>query len=65
LTGRINFLIDEGFFKSLRSKKEVHMELKKEGYYHRPEAVDTLLRRDFVAKKRFYLEQKKARFGNM
>jgi len=52
LTGGINFLIDSGFFKILRSKKEVYDELKKEGYYHRPEAVDTILRRDFVGTKK-------------
>lgn len=52
LSGGINYLIDNHFFNTLRSKKEVYMELKKEGYYHRPQAVDTLLRRDFVTKKK-------------
>lgn len=52
LTGGINFLIENDFFNTLRSKKEVYEELKKEGYYHRPEAVDTILRRDFVGTKK-------------
>jgi len=52
LVGGINFLIDNGFFKKLRTKNEVYQELRKEGYYHRSQAVDTILRRDFVGKKK-------------
>lgn len=52
LVGGINFLIDNGFFNKLRTANEVHAELKKEGYYHRLQAVDTTLRRDFVGKKK-------------
>lgn len=52
LSGGISFLIDQSFFKVLRSKQDVHVELKKEGYYNSPQAVDTALRRDFVTKKK-------------
>lgn len=52
LTGGINFLIDDNFFKLLRTSREIHEELKKEGYVYRVEAVDTILRRDFVARKK-------------
>lgn len=43
LTGGINFLIDSKFLNMLKSAKEVHEELKKEGYHYRKQAVDTLL----------------------
>lgn len=52
LTGGITFLIDNGFLNTLRSSREIHEELKKEGYIYRAEAVDTILRRDFVSKKK-------------
>ena len=52
LSGGIRFLIDNGFFMKPKTKKEVHQELRKEGYYHSPPAVDTALRRDFVSNKK-------------
>ncbi len=55
LSGGVHFLIDNGFFNNLKSKSEVHLKLKEEGYYHRPQAVDTTLRRDFVSKKKILL----------
>ncbi len=62
LTGGINFLIDSGFLKNLKSTKEVHEEMKKEGYIYRKEAVDTILRRDFVSKKKILT---RAKDGNL
>lgn len=52
LTGGITFLVDSGFFNTLHSSREIHEELKKEGYVYRVEAVDTILRRDFVFRKK-------------
>ncbi len=52
LVGGIRFLVDSGFFKKLRSVNDAHNELKREGYYHSLQTVDTILRRDFVSKKK-------------
>ncbi|MBI3253143.1 MAG: hypothetical protein HYZ56_00175 [Nitrosopumilales archaeon] len=58
ITGGIRFLIDHGFFNTLKSSKEVHDELKKEGYYYRSQAVDTILRRDLVTRKKILVSKK-------
>jgi len=58
LTGGINFLIDHGFFKKLVPVSDVHKELKKEGYVYSLQAVDTILRRDFVHKKKILTRDK-------
>ena len=52
LSGGINFLIDSKFLNTLKSSNEIHWELRKEGHVYRKQAVDTLLRRDFVGKKK-------------
>ncbi|MCH8915775.1 MAG: hypothetical protein IIA82_08050 [Thaumarchaeota archaeon] len=58
IAGGINFLIDSGFLNALKSSREVHKELKKEGYHYRKEAVDTALRRDFVGSKKILTRDK-------
>lgn len=52
LTGGINLLIEQGFFKKLVSVNEILDELKRENYIYSRQAVDIVLRRDFVKKKR-------------
>lgn len=52
LTGGIVFLIDNRFFDKPRLVTEIIEELKKEGYHYGRQAVDILLRRDFVKKKK-------------
>lgn len=52
LTGGIIFLVDDNFFNTLRSSREVHEKLMEKGYIYRLEAVDTILRRDFVSRKK-------------
>lgn len=48
VSGGIEFLIDKGFFGNPKSKKEVLDELKKEGYFHSSQTVDSALRHTFV-----------------
>jgi len=62
ITGGIKFLIDSGYLNTLKSSKEIHEELRKEGYYHRKEAVDTILRRDFVGSKKILTRDKEDKF---
>lgn len=50
LTGGINFLIDQGYFKKLTPVTDIISELKKENYIYSRQAVDLILRRDFVKK---------------
>ena len=57
----LNFLIDSRFLNNLKSAKEVHEELKKEGYVYRKEAVDTALRRDFVGSKKILTRDKEGK----
>ena len=52
IVGGIQYLIDNNFLNHLHSMREIYEELKKEGYFYRLEAVDTILRRDFVMKKK-------------
>jgi len=52
LSGGIKFLITNGFLSSPRSVKEIHEELKKEGYHYPYHSVDKLLRVDFVTKQK-------------
>ena len=52
LKGGIDLLTSQGFFDNPKNAKEVTEELKKEGYFHQKEAVDTALRRDLVLKKK-------------
>lgn len=48
LAGGLHLLLKNGFFKQLRTGKEVHAELAREGYHHAKGAVNTALRRDLV-----------------
>jgi hypothetical protein len=52
LTGGIQLVVDNGFFKKPVLVTEVHEELKREGYFHSIQAVDTIIRRSFVKKKK-------------
>ncbi|MEO9277410.1 MAG: hypothetical protein ABI340_06505 [Nitrososphaera sp.] len=52
LVGGVQYLVDNNYFNELRSMREIFEELKKEGYYYSLQAVDTILRRDFVLKKK-------------
>lgn len=52
LIGGINLLLDDGYFKSLRSSSEVHKELSSKNYYYSLSSVDKALRVDFLTKKR-------------
>lgn len=47
LTGGIRFLIDNNFYNTPKSVKEIFNELKREGYHYSYESVDKLLRVDF------------------
>ena len=58
LTGGIAFLIDNSFFDNPKLVTEIMEELKKEGYYYGRQAVDILLRRDFVKKKKILTREK-------
>jgi len=61
ITGGLNFLIDSNRLDTPKSSKEIHEELKKEGYYYRKEAVDTILRRDFVGSKKILTRDKEGK----
>ena len=52
LTGGLQLLIDNGFFKKPVLVTEVNEELKREGYYYSIQAVDTIIRRDLVKRKK-------------
>jgi len=52
LSGGIGCLISKGFLNSPRSVKEIHAELGKEGYHYSVQAVDKILRVDFMAKRK-------------
>jgi len=52
LSGGIRFLIGGGFFNTPKSSNETYSELKKEGYYHSIQTVDSTLRKIFVANKK-------------
>lgn len=44
LKGGIEFLMDNKYLDILKSSKDVHLELKKENYFHSKESVDKRLR---------------------
>jgi hypothetical protein len=50
LTGGINFLISKGFLDSPKSVKEIHEELKSEGYHYPEKSVRKILSIDFMQK---------------
>jgi hypothetical protein len=52
LTGGIQLLINNGLFKKPVLVTEVNEELKREGYFYAIQAVDTILRRDLVKRKK-------------
>lgn len=52
LIGGIQLLIDNGFFKKPVLVTEVNEELRREGYFYTVQAVDTILRRDMVKRKK-------------
>ncbi len=49
LRGGIRFLINNKFLKELRTAKDIHNELKKEGYYYSIKSVDADLRKYFFS----------------
>lgn len=51
-TGGIQLLIDDGFFNKPVLVTEVNAELQREGYFYTIQSVDTIMRRDFVKRKR-------------
>lgn len=52
LSGGIEYLISKGFLNTPKSVKEIHNELRKEGYYYSEQSVDKLLRIDFMTKRK-------------
>ena len=58
LTGGINLLIDNGFFKKPVLVTEVQDELKKEGYFYSLQATDTILRRNMVTRTKILTRMK-------
>jgi len=58
LTGGLNLLLDQGFFNKPVLVTEVLDDLKREGYFYSLQAVDTILRRNMVAKKRILTRMK-------
>jgi len=58
LTGGLNLMMDGGFFKKPVLVTEVLDELKREGYFYSLQAVDTILRRNMVAKKKILTRMK-------
>jgi hypothetical protein len=52
LSGGIEYLISKEFLNTPKSVKEIHNELRKEGYHYQEKSVDKLLRIDFMAKRK-------------
>ena len=52
LSGGLQQLIDNGFFKKPVLVTEVNDELRREGYFHPIQSVDTTMRRDLVKRKK-------------
>lgn len=61
LSGGIQLIIDNGFFKKQREVKEVISELKREGYHYSNESIAKILSRDFAHTKRILTRVKSGR----
>jgi len=52
ISGGVKMLIDNGFFETPRSMRQVIDELKREGYFYPPQSVDSAIRKDFFGRKK-------------
>lgn len=59
LSDGIRLLIKNGFFNEPKPMAKIKEELEKEGYFYRGEAIDKLVRHDFMKKKKILTRIKK------